>query len=153
MSSSLRVSISSPSPAAFGCRMPAEWERHAATWIGWPHNRTDWPGRFEPIPWVYAEIARVIAEHPAVADVCIYGVPAQSGAPGEQDVVAAIVPTDRTQWDAASIFAACRRALTANAVPSYLQVVPEIPKTLSEKPQQRILREHFDPAGLDVFTP
>ena len=99
------------------------------------------------------EIARVIAEHPAVADVCIYGVPAQSGAPGEQDIVAAVVPTDRTQWDAASIFAACRRTLTANAVPSYLQVVPEIPKTLSEKPQQRILREHFDPSGPDVFAP
>jgi agmatine deiminase len=38
--------------------MPAEWEPHAATWIGWPHNRTDWPGRFGPIPWVYAEIVR-----------------------------------------------------------------------------------------------
>ncbi len=38
--------------------MPAEWEPHAATWIGWPHNTTDWPGRFGPIPWVYAEIVR-----------------------------------------------------------------------------------------------
>jgi agmatine deiminase len=38
--------------------MPAEWEKHQSTWIAWPHNRTDWPGRFEPIPWVYAEIVR-----------------------------------------------------------------------------------------------
>lgn len=38
--------------------MPAEWERHAATWLGWPHNLTDWPGRFAPIPWVYSEIVR-----------------------------------------------------------------------------------------------
>jgi agmatine deiminase len=38
--------------------MPAEWEPHEATWIGWPHNATDWPGRFGPIPWAYAEIAR-----------------------------------------------------------------------------------------------
>ena len=38
--------------------MPAEWERHAATWLGWPHNTTDWPGRFGPIPWVYGEIVR-----------------------------------------------------------------------------------------------
>jgi agmatine deiminase len=38
--------------------MPAEWEPHAATWLGWPHNKTDWPGRFEPIPWVYTEIVR-----------------------------------------------------------------------------------------------
>ncbi len=38
--------------------MPAEWEPHAATWIAWPHNRSDWPGKFEAIPWVYAEIVR-----------------------------------------------------------------------------------------------
>ncbi|HXE81932.1 MAG TPA: agmatine deiminase family protein [Gemmatimonadales bacterium] len=38
--------------------MPAEWEPHAATWLGWPHNKTDWPGKFEPIPWVYGEIIR-----------------------------------------------------------------------------------------------
>ncbi len=37
---------------------PAEWEPHAATWLGWPHNRTDWPGKFVPIPWVYGEIVR-----------------------------------------------------------------------------------------------
>ena len=40
--------------------MPAEWEHHEATWIGWPHNRTDWPGKFTTIPWVYGEIARKI---------------------------------------------------------------------------------------------
>jgi agmatine deiminase len=38
--------------------MPAEWELHAATWLAWPHNRSDWPGKYEPIPWVYAEIVR-----------------------------------------------------------------------------------------------
>ena len=38
--------------------MPAEWEPHAATWIAWPHNREDWPGKFQTIPWVYAEIVR-----------------------------------------------------------------------------------------------
>src|SRR5579863_1917000 len=48
-------------PAALGFRMPAEWEPHAATWIGWPHNSTDWPGKFSPIPWVYGEIVRRIA--------------------------------------------------------------------------------------------
>ncbi len=40
--------------------MPAEWKPHEATWIGWPHNASDWPGKFAPIPWVYAEIARKI---------------------------------------------------------------------------------------------
>jgi agmatine deiminase len=44
--------------ASLGYRMPAEWEPHAATWIAWPHNREDWPGKFEPIQWVYTEIVR-----------------------------------------------------------------------------------------------
>jgi agmatine deiminase len=48
-------------PAARGFRLPAEWEPHAATWIGWPHNRTDWPGKFGPIPWVYGEMVRKLA--------------------------------------------------------------------------------------------
>ncbi len=42
-------------------RMPAEWEPHEATWIAWPHNREDWPGRFMPIPWVYGEIVRKLS--------------------------------------------------------------------------------------------
>jgi agmatine deiminase len=42
-------------------RMPAEWEPHAATWLAWPHNPTDWPGKFQPIGWVMAEIIRHIA--------------------------------------------------------------------------------------------
>src|SRR5579872_5033988 len=46
--------------------MPAEWEPHAATWIAWPHNREDWPGKFQPIPWVYAEIVRHLARHEIV---------------------------------------------------------------------------------------
>ena len=45
-----------------GWRMPAEWEPHEATWIAWPHNAEDWPGRFEPIPWVYGEIVRKLSE-------------------------------------------------------------------------------------------
>jgi agmatine deiminase len=51
----------SQTPAALGYRMPAEWEPHQATWIAWPHNRSDWPGKFEAIPWVYAEIVRHLA--------------------------------------------------------------------------------------------
>ena len=46
--------------------MPAEWEPHAATWIAWPHLKEDWPGKFEPIPWVYAEIIRALARHEQV---------------------------------------------------------------------------------------
>jgi agmatine deiminase len=51
----------SDTPRALGYRMPAEWAPHAATWIAWPHNSEDWPGKFQPIPWVYAEIVRHLA--------------------------------------------------------------------------------------------
>ncbi len=46
------------SPVSLGFRMPAEWEPHEATWLAWPHEISDWPGRFAPIPWVYGEIVR-----------------------------------------------------------------------------------------------
>ena len=46
--------------------MPAEWEPHAATWLAWPHYHGDWPGKFDPIPWVYAEIIRQLAKHERV---------------------------------------------------------------------------------------
>jgi agmatine deiminase len=46
--------------------MPAEWEPHTATWLAWPHYHGDWPGKFEPIPWVYGEIVRNLARHERV---------------------------------------------------------------------------------------
>jgi len=53
---------SAPSSAfAAGFAMPAEWETHEATWLGWPHNRTDWPGKLDTIGWVYGEIVRKLA--------------------------------------------------------------------------------------------
>ena len=51
-------------------RMPAEWAKHAATWIAWPHHEPDWPGKLEPIPWVYAEIVRVLHRHERVEILC-----------------------------------------------------------------------------------
>jgi agmatine deiminase len=55
-------------PASLGFRMPAEWEPHRATWIGWPHEASDWPGRFEAVPFDYVEMVRCLA---AGEDVCI----------------------------------------------------------------------------------
>ena len=59
-------------PHELGYRMPAEWEPHEATWLAWPHNAEDWPGKFQPIPWVYTEIvghlARVEDVHILVDD-------------------------------------------------------------------------------------
>jgi agmatine deiminase len=48
-------------PHQLGYRMPAEWEPHEATWLAWPHNPEDWPGKFQAIPWLYAEIVRLLA--------------------------------------------------------------------------------------------
>ncbi len=97
-------------------------------------------------------VEKVVAEHPSVNDVFVYGVPAASGAPGESDVVAAIVPVDMSNFDAKAVFAKCRADLEGNFVPSYLQVVAEIPKTASEKPQERFLKERFAPDGEGVFA-
>lgn len=48
-------------PRKLGYRMPAEWEPHAATWLAWPHEASDWPGKFAPVPWLYGEIVRLLA--------------------------------------------------------------------------------------------
>ena len=50
--------------------MPAEWERHDATWIAWPHHEPDWPGKLGAIPWVYAEIVRALHTHERVEILC-----------------------------------------------------------------------------------
>jgi agmatine deiminase len=54
--------------AEISYRMPAEWEPHRATWIAWPHERSDWPGKFSPVSWIYGEIVRHLAR---VEKVCI----------------------------------------------------------------------------------
>jgi agmatine deiminase len=48
-------------PAALGFRMPAEWEPHAATWLAWPHNVTDWPRKGMLVEWVFVEMARLVS--------------------------------------------------------------------------------------------
>ena len=53
-------------PRQLGYRMPAEWEPHEATWLAWPHNPEDWPGKFQAIPWLYVEIVRLLAERERV---------------------------------------------------------------------------------------
>ena len=56
------TALNDDSPARLGYRMPAEWEPHEATWLAWPHNREDWPGKFAPVPWVYTEIVRLLSQ-------------------------------------------------------------------------------------------
>lgn len=88
-----------------------------------------------------AFIEKAIAECPDVDDVYVYGIPAANGVPGEKDVVAAVVPKDYDGFDPQRVFRACREKLEANFMPSYLQVLRQIPKTASEKPQERFLLE------------
>ncbi len=96
-------------------------------------------------------VEKAIAEHPSVSDVFVYGVPAASGAPGEKDAVAAVVPVNRDTFDPQALLAACRQSLEPNFVPSYIQVVDEIPKTASEKPQERFLYAAFATDAAGVF--
>jgi agmatine deiminase len=59
--------------------MPAEWEPHTSTWLAWPHFRGDWPGKFEPIPWVYAEIIRNLSRYERV-DLIVNNATSEKGA-------------------------------------------------------------------------
>jgi crotonobetaine/carnitine-CoA ligase len=99
-----------------------------------------------------AFVEKAIAECPEVDDVYVYGVRAASGAPGEKDVVAAVVPKSRAAFDPQSVFRACRKKLEANFVPSYIQVLDQIPKTASEKPQDRFLIEAFENDRAGVYV-
>ena len=55
-----------PVSQAQGFRMPAEWEPHEATWLAWPHNRGDWPGKIAAVYWVYAEIIRHLHQYEVI---------------------------------------------------------------------------------------
>ncbi|WP_446743279.1 agmatine deiminase family protein [Silvibacterium acidisoli] len=99
-------------PQQAGYRMPAEWAEHAATWIAWPHNAEDWPGKFQAIPWVYADIVRPLSRVETVnifvndgaAEKRAHSILRRSGANLEQ-VKFHQVPTDRV-WtrDSGPIF-------------------------------------------------
>ena len=96
-------------------------------------------------------VEKVLADHPKVTDVCVYGVPAASGSPGESDLVAAVVPVEGRPPDIQGIFDACRAGLERNSVPSYLQVVAEIPKSASLKNLDRLLKLEFKADAPNVF--
>ena len=93
-----------------------------------------------------------IAIHPDISDVCVYGVPAASGAPGESDLVAAVVPMDGHSIDPKEILGHCREKLEGNAIPSFLQVVDVIPKSASEKNLDRLLKDAFSKDADNVYA-
>ncbi len=97
-------------------------------------------------------VEKIIGEHPDVSEVCVYGVPASSGAPGESDLVAAVVAFQDREVDPGSIRDLCLEKLEKNSIPSFLQVVSEIPKTVSEKALDRVLRDAFSPDAPGVIV-
>jgi acyl-CoA synthetase (AMP-forming)/AMP-acid ligase II len=96
-------------------------------------------------------VRRVLAEDDEVLDVHVYGVPSSRGAPGETDIVAALVVRDREQFDARALFDHCARTLERSHVPDYIQVVEELPKTPSEKVQTRFLAQALE-SGQGVYA-
>ena len=90
-----------------------------------------------------AFIEKAIAESGLVDDVYVYGVASAQLAPGEKEVVAAVVPKDAQAFDAQQLFTHCRQQLEAGMLPGFIQVLAQIPKTASEKPQDRFLLEAF----------
>lgn len=84
-----------------------------------------------------------IAENEMVDDVFVYGVSTESNTPGESEVVAAIVPTDRESFKPQEIFSFCRNKLESNFIPTFIQILDQIPKTASEKPQERFCLEDY----------
>jgi crotonobetaine/carnitine-CoA ligase len=99
-----------------------------------------------------AFIEKALSEIDTVTDVYVYGLEVSKGlAPGERDIVAALVPADRAGFDVAAVFQACREKLDRNSVPDFIQVMDEIPKTASEKPQERFLVEAFKEEPNDVY--
>ena len=97
-------------------------------------------------------VESVLAGHPDISDVCVYGIPAASGAPGESDLVAAVVLMPGCKADPESLFEICKAHLDGNSVPSYLQVVDEIPKSASEKNLDRLLKSDFNKDAINVFA-
>ncbi len=100
-----------------------------------------------------AFVEKALSEIDAVADVYVYGLAVSEGmAPGEKEIVAAVVPAGKDLLDVARIFQACREKLDNNSVPDFIQVVAEIPKTASEKPQQRFLAEAFATHPENIYS-
>jgi agmatine deiminase len=116
--------------------MPAEWEPHEATWLGWPHQLTDWPGKFSPIPWAFAEIVRHLARVERVfllvenraAETRVKAILRKSGA--DLDAITFFqVPTDRG-WmrDSGPIAVAGAGAGTEQQIPARPAGGPRRPK-------------------------
>jgi acyl-CoA synthetase (AMP-forming)/AMP-acid ligase II len=126
--------------------------RDAEGWFYFSHRREE--GGLRKAGEFISEgfIRRVLAEDPDIADVHIYGIPARSGAPGETDIVAAVVPADADTFTPEAVFTRCAARLERSHVPDFLQVVGDLPRTASEKVQVRFLVEQLTESADNVFS-
>ena len=100
-----------------------------------------------------AFVEKALSENDQVSDVYVYGLAVTPGlAPGEKEIVAAVVPVDPEFFDITACLLACGEKLDANSVPDFIQLVNRIPKTASEKPQERFLVEAFDAEAENIFN-
>ena len=127
----VRLAPASPTPFAEGYVMPAEWEPHAATWLAWPHEKSDWPGKFEVIPWVFAEIARVLTGGERVR-VLVRNAADRKHA----RAVFASAGVDLTRVD--FVTAATDRSWTRDFVPSFV-----VKRGATKKQQQKLAAVRF----------
>ncbi|MDY6933326.1 MAG: AMP-binding protein [Spirochaetota bacterium] len=96
-------------------------------------------------------VEKIFSELAEISDVCVYGIPAETGAPGESDIIAAIVLVKDKEIDPTALFRSISKTLDNNSIPSYIQVVDEIPKTASEKNLDRVLRDEFSKNASNVY--
>jgi crotonobetaine/carnitine-CoA ligase len=126
--------------------------RDAEGWYFFAHRKEEGGirkmGEFIPESFV----RRVVLDHPDIVDAHVYGVPSRSGAPGESDLVVAVVVRNADAFDAASLFERCGRLLERSHVPDYVQLVDELPKTASEKVQTRFLAAALATSTAGVYS-
>lgn len=156
--------------------MPAEWERHDATWISWPHHEPDWPGKLEAVQWAYAEIVRILAEHERVEILCQTTALRDSAAQmlrahdvAMQRVNLPLVVTDRVwlrdsgpsfvwnangeveiiAWDF-SAWAKYENYAHDRKVPAAIQAATGLPMTEAIRPDDRSRRLVLEGGGIEV---
>lgn len=125
--------------------------KDADGWVYFAHrisNSIRRNGDFISASHIEAEIAAL----EDVADVHVYGLSTPGNAPGEKEVIAAIVPHPDRAFDLLGVFAHCREQIGSNSVPSFVQIVDEIPKTASEKPQERFLVQMLADSRSKIFN-
>ncbi|MBI4591808.1 MAG: AMP-binding protein [Candidatus Rokubacteria bacterium] len=86
------------------------------------------------------DVERVIAEHPAVVECAAVAVPSEFVG-GEDEIKVCLVLRESARFAPEAFLAWCEEKLPYFAVPRYVEVLPELPKTPSNKVQKFPLRQ------------